>query len=103
MYAGLVKKLGAANQAESKPIAQRLVNTRYWGWEPYLTVNILSGQLPAIPATVACSRAMGHDIQIFESHQPMSALIYSAASFNPIQCANSSVRRSFYLLRQQLH
>jgi hypothetical protein len=39
----LAKKLGDANQAESKPIAQRLVNTRYSGCEPYLAVNILSG------------------------------------------------------------
>ncbi|MEG4157224.1 hypothetical protein [Microcoleus sp. Pol8_D1] len=68
-----------------------------------MTVNILSGQLPAILATVACSRAMGHHIQIFESRQPMSALIYSATSFNRIQRANSSVRRSCYLLRKQLH
>jgi len=81
----LVKKLGDANQAESKPIAQGLVNTRSSSFEPYLTVNILSGQLPAIPATAACSRVMGHDIQIFESRDRMSALIYSAASFNPIE------------------
>ncbi|MEG3903290.1 hypothetical protein QUB19_13470 [Microcoleus sp. B4-C5] len=67
MYAGLVKKLGAANKAESKPIAQGLINTRYWGFEPYLTVNILSGQLPALPATAACSRAVGDNIKIFES------------------------------------
>jgi hypothetical protein len=39
----LVKKLGDANQAESKPIAQGLVNRRYSGCEPYLAVNILSG------------------------------------------------------------
>ncbi|MEG4519484.1 MULTISPECIES: hypothetical protein [unclassified Microcoleus] len=103
MYAGLVKKLGAANKAESKPIAQRLVNTRYWGFEPYLTVNILSGQLPAIPATAACSRARGHDIQIFESPQPMSTLIYSIANFNPTQDANSSARPQCYLLPKQLH
>ncbi|WP_333401525.1 hypothetical protein [Microcoleus sp. M2_B4] len=67
MYAGSVKKLGAVHKAESKPIAQGLINTRYWGLEAYLTVNILSGQLPALPATAACSRALGHDIQIFES------------------------------------
>ena len=39
----LVKKLDGANQAESKPIAQGLVNTRSSGFEPYLAVNILSG------------------------------------------------------------
>jgi hypothetical protein len=39
----LVKKLGDANQAESKPIAQALVNTRFSGFEPYFAVNILSG------------------------------------------------------------
>ncbi|MEG4349525.1 hypothetical protein QUA74_07265 [Microcoleus sp. LAD1_D3] len=76
MYAGLVKKLGTANKAESKPIALRLVNTRYSGFEPYLTVNILSEQLPPITTTGACSRAMGHDIKIFESRDRMSALIY---------------------------
>ncbi|MEG5137508.1 MULTISPECIES: hypothetical protein [unclassified Microcoleus] len=103
MYAGLVKKLGAANKAESKPIAQRLVNTRYWGFEPYLTVKILSGQLPAIPATAACSRAMGHDIQIFESRDRMSALIYSATSFKPIQDANRSVPAPCYLSPKQLY
>jgi hypothetical protein len=69
LYAGLVKKLGTANKAESKPIAQRLVNTRYWGFELYLTVNILSGQLPAIQTTAACSRAMGHNIKIFEEER----------------------------------
>ena len=37
----LVKKLGDANQAESKQIAQGLVNTRSSGFEPYLAVNIL--------------------------------------------------------------
>ncbi|MEG5046816.1 hypothetical protein [Microcoleus sp. B4-C1] len=102
MYAGLVKKLGAANKAESKPIALGLINTRYWGFDPYLTVNILSGQLPAIPATTACSRAIGHDIQIFESRDRMSALIYSVTSFNPIQLANSSDRQPCYLPPQQL-
>ncbi|MEG4507055.1 hypothetical protein QUA81_25705 [Microcoleus sp. F6_B4] len=66
-------------------IAQGLVNTRYWGFEPYLTVNILSGQLPALPATVACGRTVGENIKIFESRDRMSALIYSAASLNPIQ------------------
>jgi hypothetical protein len=39
----LVKKLGDANQAESKPIAQRLVNTRSSGWDPCCAVNILPG------------------------------------------------------------
>ncbi len=39
----LVKKLGDANQAESKQIVQGLVNRRYSGFEPYLAVNILSG------------------------------------------------------------
>jgi hypothetical protein len=39
----LVKKLGDANQAESKPIAPGLVNTLSSGFEPYLAVNILSG------------------------------------------------------------
>ena len=39
----LVKKLGGANQAEFKPIAQGLANTRSSGFEPYLDVNILSG------------------------------------------------------------
>ncbi|MEG3889412.1 hypothetical protein QT973_03060 [Microcoleus sp. Z1_A1] len=67
-----------------------------------MTVNILSGQLPAIPATAACSRGIGHDIQIFESRQPMSALIYWAASFNPIQGENSSDRQPCYLPPQQL-
>ncbi|MEG4841000.1 hypothetical protein [Microcoleus sp. B9-D4] len=102
MYAGLVKKLGAANKAESKPIAQGLINTQYRGFEPYLTVNILSGQLPAIPATAACSRAMGHNIKICESRDRMSALSYSAASFNPIQGENSSDRQPCYLPPQQL-
>ncbi|MEP6490830.1 hypothetical protein NDI51_26980 [Microcoleus vaginatus GB1-A3] len=68
-----------------------------------MTVNILSDQLPAIPATAACSRAMGHDIHIFESRARMSALIYSATSFKPIQGANSSVPAPCYLLRKQLH
>ncbi|MEG4209167.1 hypothetical protein [Microcoleus sp. S13_B4] len=68
-----------------------------------MTVNILSGQLPAIPATVPCRRASGHDIQIFESRQPMSALIYSIANFHPIQGANSSARPQCYLLSKQLH
>jgi len=99
---GLVKKLRAAHQAESKPIAQRLVNTRYSGFEGYLTVNILSDQSPAIPATAACSRAVGDNIKIFESCQPMSALIYWAASFNPIQGENSSDRQPCYLPPQQL-
>ena len=98
----LVKKLGDANQAESKPIAQGLVNTRYSGFEPYLAVNILSGKLPAIPTTAACSGAMGHNTKIFESGARMSALIYSAASFNPIQGANSSVRPPCYLPPKQL-
>jgi hypothetical protein len=39
----LVKKLGDANQSESKPIAQGLVNTRSSGLDPYFAVNILSG------------------------------------------------------------
>jgi hypothetical protein len=39
----LVKKLADPNQAESKPIAPGLVNTRYSGFEPYFAVNILSG------------------------------------------------------------
>jgi hypothetical protein len=39
----LVKKLGDAEQAESKQIAQGLVNTRSSAFEPYLAVNILSG------------------------------------------------------------
>ena len=38
----LVKKLGEANQAESKPV-QGLVNTRSSSFEPYVAVNILSG------------------------------------------------------------
>ena len=97
-----VKKLGDANQAESKPISQGLVNTRYSGFE-YLTVNILSGQLPTIPTTAACSGAMGHNIKIFESRDQMSALIYWAASFNPIQGANSSDRPPCYLQPKQLH
>ncbi|MEG3926331.1 MULTISPECIES: hypothetical protein [unclassified Microcoleus] len=67
-----------------------------------MTVNILSGQLPAIPATAACSRAIGHHIQIFESRDRMSALIYSAATFNPIQGENSSDRQPCYLPPQQL-
>ena len=65
----LVKKLGDANKAESKPIAQGLVNTRSSGCEPYLAVNILSGQLPPIPTTAACSRARGHNIKIFEEER----------------------------------
>ncbi|MEG4502267.1 hypothetical protein QUA81_00585 [Microcoleus sp. F6_B4] len=84
------------------PIAQGLVNTRYCGFEPYLTVNILSGQLPAKPATAACSRAVGQYVQIFESCDRMSALIDSAASFNPIQGENSSDRQPCYLPPQQL-
>ncbi|MEG4486696.1 hypothetical protein [Microcoleus sp. D2_18a_B4] len=67
-----------------------------------MTVNILSGELPAIPATAACSRAIGHHIQIFESRDRMSALIYSIANFNPIQGANSSDRQPCYLPPQQL-
>jgi len=39
----LVKKLGDANQAESKQIAQGLVNKLSSGFEPYLAANILSG------------------------------------------------------------
>jgi hypothetical protein len=39
----LVKKLGDANQAESMPIAQGVVNTPSSGFEPYFAVNILSG------------------------------------------------------------
>lgn len=39
----LVKKLGDANQAESKQIAQGLVNKLSSGFEPYFAVNILSG------------------------------------------------------------
>ena len=62
----LVKKLGDANQAESKPIAQGRVNTQYGSFEPYLTVNILSEQLPPITTTRASSRAMGDHIKIFE-------------------------------------
>ncbi|MEG4252841.1 hypothetical protein QUB37_28985 [Microcoleus sp. AT3-A2] len=102
MYAGLLKKLGAANKAESTPIAQGLVNTRHSGFEPYLTVNILSGQLPARLATAACSRAVGQDIQIFERLDRMSSLIYCATSFNPIQGANSSDRQPCYLPPKQL-
>ncbi|HSF75601.1 MAG TPA: hypothetical protein VLA84_17535 [Microcoleus sp.] len=67
-----------------------------------MTVNILSGQLPAIPATAACSRAVGDNIKICESRDRMSALIYSAASFNPIQGENSSDRQPCYLPPQQL-
>ncbi|MEG4115987.1 hypothetical protein QUA43_00615 [Microcoleus sp. N9_B4] len=67
-----------------------------------MTVNILSGQLPAIPATAACSRAGGDNIKFFESSDRMLALIYSATSFKPIQGANSSFPASCYLLRKQL-
>ncbi|MEG4391089.1 hypothetical protein [Microcoleus sp. BROC3] len=97
------QKLGDANQAASKPIAQGLVNRPCSGFEWYLSVNILSGQLPAITTTAACRRAMGDDIKIFESRDRMSALIYSAASFNPIQGRNSSVRPPCYLPPKQLH
>ncbi|MBD1830385.1 hypothetical protein NDI47_05450 [Microcoleus vaginatus GB1-A2] len=68
-----------------------------------MTVNILSGQLPAIPTTEACSRAMGQNIKIFESRDRMSTLIYCAASFNPIEGANSSDRPPCYLQPKQLH
>lgn len=102
MYAVLVKKLDAVYKGELKPIALGRVNTRYRGFEGYFTVNILSGQSPAKPATAACSRAVGQYIQIFESCDRMSALIYSAASFNPRQGANSSDREPCYLPSQQL-
>ncbi|MBW3585385.1 MAG: hypothetical protein KY448_05915 [Cyanobacteria bacterium 0813] len=68
-----------------------------------MTVNILSGQLPAIPTTEACGRAMGHNVKIFESRDRMSALIYWAASFHPIQGPNSSDRPACYLQPKQLH
>ncbi|MEG4811908.1 hypothetical protein QUA82_30465 [Microcoleus sp. F8-D3] len=84
------------------PIAQGLVNTRHCGFEPYLTVNILSGQSPAKPATAAGSLAVGEYVQIFESCDRMSALIYSAASFNRIQGENSSDSQPCYLPPQQL-
>jgi hypothetical protein len=45
---------------------------------------------------------MGHNTKIFESGARMSALIYSAARFNPIQGANSMVRPPCYLLPKQL-
>ncbi|NQE38542.1 hypothetical protein [Microcoleus asticus] len=99
----LVKKLGDTNKSESKPIAQGLVNTRSWGFQASLTVNILSEQLPAIPTTMACRRAMGENIKIFESRDRMSALIYSVASFNPVHGVNSSDRPPCYLLPKQLH
>ncbi|MEG4987526.1 hypothetical protein QUB08_17400 [Microcoleus sp. BR0-C5] len=67
-----------------------------------MTVNILSGQLPARPATAACSPAMGDNIKIFESRDRMLALIYSATSFNPIEGANSSDRQPCYVPPQQL-
>lgn len=35
----LVKKLGDAYQAESKPIAPWLVYTRSWAFEPYFTIK----------------------------------------------------------------
>ncbi|MEG4108255.1 hypothetical protein [Microcoleus sp. S13_C5] len=62
----------------------------------------MSEQLPAILITSACSRAVGDNIKIFESRQPMSALIYWTASFNPIQGENSSDRQPCYLPLQQL-
>ncbi|MEG3972876.1 hypothetical protein QUA00_35495 [Microcoleus sp. T2B6] len=67
-----------------------------------MIVNILSRQLPALPATAACSRAMRDHIKIYESRDRMSALSYSAASFNPIQGENSSDRQPCYLPPQQL-
>ncbi|MEG5037236.1 hypothetical protein [Microcoleus sp. AT3-D2] len=67
-----------------------------------MTVNILSGQLPALPATATWSRALGDNIKIFESRDRMSALIYCATSFKPIQLANSSDRQPCYLPPQQL-